>query len=291
MAIDNIYAGWIGRNEVRRERVDAHRAQALAATLDVLFDFVDGAPLPPGWQWLYFNPIAARSTLAEDGHPRRELAGSFLPPVPLPRRMWAGSRVRYLRELPIGVDATRESHVVKIVEKDGRGGKLCFVTVEHRISAGSDECIVEEQDIVYREASARLQFASVGLEPAPDAPVEFSDRITPDSTLLFRYSALTFNGHRIHYDKPYARDFEGYRNLVVHGPLTATLLQNFARACKPECALTRFDFKGVNPLFVEETFELQAWSDANDSNLLNMRALDARGVLAMQASAYCKPIY
>jgi 3-methylfumaryl-CoA hydratase len=280
MDVDNMYGGWTSRAEVLQERIDVRRVRALAATLDLPDDVDEGAPLFPGWQWLFFNPVAPRSALAEDGHPRRDLSGSFLPPVPLPRRMWAGSRIRYLNDVPVGSEATRTSRITKLANKEGRAGKLCFVTVEHRIAVEGNDCIVEEQDIVYREASSSNRPAA----RADDVEIAFRQPVTPDSTMLFRYSALTFNGHRIHYDEPYARDVEGYRNLVVHGPLTATLLHNFARACKPECSLRSFEFKGVSPVFVDETFELQA-SFAEDVNVVDLRVIDMHGALAMQAVA------
>ncbi|WP_086969036.1 FAS1-like dehydratase domain-containing protein [Caballeronia glebae] len=282
MEFDTLYAGWTSRTEILHEHVDARRVDALAATLDVSMDLAIGCALPAGWQWLFFNPVARRGELGKDGHPRRDTQSSFLPPVPLPRRMWAGSRMQYLQEVPIGSDVTRRSRITKLVKKEGRAGKLCFVTVEHRTGVKGADCIVEEQDIVYREASS----ASSRAETAPDAPVEFRQAVTADSTLLFRYSALTFNGHRIHYDKPYACEVEGYRNLVVHGPLTATLLQNFATSCRPNSRLSQFEFKGLSPLFVDEAFELQAWADADDSSLLQMRVIDTRGSLGMQASAH-----
>ncbi|AQH02055.1 hypothetical protein A9R05_22150 [Burkholderia sp. KK1] len=280
MDLDMNYEGWTSRTEVLHERIEAHRVRALAATLDLPDDVADGAPLPPGWHWLFFNPLAPRSVLAEDGHPRRDLPGSFLPPVPLPSRMWAGSRVQYLRDLPIGALATRTSRITKLVNKEGRAGNLCFVTVEHRIAVEGNDCLLEEQDIVYREASSSNRTPG----RADDVPIVAKEQVEADSTLLFRYSALTFNGHRIHYDKPYACDVEGYRNLVVHGPLTATLLQNFARACKPDCALKSFEFRGLSPVFVDEPFELQA-SAGDSSQLLDLRVLDTHGALAMQAVA------
>lgn len=281
MSFDNICPGWSSRTETLRERIDPQRVQALAATLDSPIDVVEGTPLPPGWQWLYFNPVAPRSMLAEDGHPRRDTPGSFLPPVALPRRMWAGSRIHYLRDVKIGSVMTRTSRITRMAEKEGRAGKLCFVTAEHRIAIDGFDCIVDEQDIVYREAGSSSQ----SVEPAPNENCEFRQYVTADRTLLFRYSALTFNGHRIHYDAPYARDVEHYRDLVVHGPLSATLLQNFARACKPDHRLCQFEFKGMSPLFVDETFELQASAAPQDANLLNMRVIDVRGALAMQATA------
>ncbi|MBN3722682.1 FAS1-like dehydratase domain-containing protein [Burkholderia sp. Ac-20379] len=280
MDFDSTFENWTSRTEVLRERIDAGRLRALAATLDLSADIDDGAPLPAGWQWLFFNPIAPRSQLAEDGHPRRDQAGSFLPPVPLPRRMWAGSRIHYLRDLPVGVDATRTSRITKLANKEGRAGKLCFVTVEHVISVDGHDCIREEQDIVYREASSSNRVP----EPAEDVLVDHRETIRADSTMLFRYSALTFNGHRIHHDAAYARDIEGYRGLVVQGPLTATLLQNFVCARRPDCRLEGFEFKGVNPLVADEAFELQAIA-TDERDVVNLRVLDASGALAMQATA------
>jgi 3-methylfumaryl-CoA hydratase len=293
MNIDTTLAGWSSRTEVLRRRIDGLAVEALAATLDVPANSAEGSFLPAGWHWLFFNPVVRRSSLGEDGHPRRDSANSFLPPVALPRRMWAGSRIRYLAGLPIEAAATRTSRILNITNKEGRAGRLCFVTAEHRISiekAGLPvNCVIEEQDIVYREALDTSSKPSI-VEPAPEVPVQWQERTTPDTTLLFRYSALTFNGHRIHYDQPYASNVEGYRNLVVHGPLTATLLQKFARDCKPDSRLARFEFKGMNPLFVNEALELQAWMDEDDHSQLNMRVLDQSGALAMKATAYLEQV-
>src|SRR5690606_6317157 len=155
-----------------------------------------GAALPPGWQWLFFNPRVRRSGLGSDGHPQR---GGFLPPIALPRRMWAGSRIRYLADLRVGAQATRTSRILKVENKVGKRGSLWFVTVEHRIASQGQECIAEEQDIVYREATPS---GAVPAKPEPyDAPADWGQEVQPDTTLLFRYSALTFNGHRIHYDQ------------------------------------------------------------------------------------------
>ena len=292
MDTDNPFPGWTRRTEVLRQRIDPLAVEALAATLDLAIEPARGKLLPPGWHWLFFNPVARRGSLGEDGHPIRETS-SFLPPVPLPRRMWAGSRIRYLSELPIGAEAMRSSRILHITNKEGRAGRLCFVTVEHRISidrkGNSMDCIVEEQDIVYREAVQSISRPANAVI-TPDAPVQWRERLTPDNTMLFRYSALTFNGHRIHYDQSYACDVEGYKSLVVHGPLTATLLQNFAQICKPQSRLKAFEFKGVSPLFVNETLELQAWCNPDDSSLLNMAAVDSNGALAMQATAHLEDI-
>ena len=279
------FSDWVGRALTQHQRIDPLAVAALAATLDLDGAPPVGAPLPPGWQWLFFNPLARQSTLGEDGHPRRDLPGSFLPPIPLPRRMWAGSRLRYLAPLHVGDDAARTSRTLKIAPKEGRAGRMCFITVEHTLAAGGHDCIVEEQDIVFREASQPGAAPAAASPRAETVPVQWQERMVPGTPLLFRYSALTFNSHRIHYDLPYAQDGEGYRGLVVHGPLTATLLQQFAQACRPGMRLAGFDFKGMSPLFANEALELQAWPDACDPDLLHLRALNAAGALAMQATA------
>jgi 3-methylfumaryl-CoA hydratase len=273
------HEAWIGREEEFSERIAGSVVKAMAATLDLERSAQAGEPLPPGWQWLFFNPAVRRSGLGVDGHPRR---GGFLPPIELPRRMWAGSRIRYLAAVPVEAQATRRSRILKIENKAGKRGSLAFVTVEHTISCDGTPCISEEQDIVYREATPP------GAAPAPtpqryDGVPQWSRSVEPDSTLLFRYSALTFNGHRIHYDRTYARDEEGYPDLVVHGPLTATLLQQFALEHGAGRPLARFDFRGVTPLFVGRTFQLEG-RQAEDGTL----ALWARGPdgeLAMSATA------
>ena len=273
------YDAWVGREEERTERVLAPVVQAMAATLDLDTVPVPGQPLPPGWQWLFFNPAVRRSGLGVDGHPKR---GGFLPPIELPRRMWAGSRVRYLADLPVDAQATRRSLIQKVENKVGKRGSLWFVTVEHVISCEGKPCIAEEQDIVYREATP----AGAARAPAPepyDGQAHWSRSFEPDSTLLFRYSALTFNGHRIHYDQSYARDEEGYPDLVVHGPLTATLLQQFAMEHGGGRSLARFDFRGVSPLFVDRPFSLEGREAEDGTFALWARGPD--GELAMSATA------
>lgn len=273
------YDDWIGREEERTQRILEPAVQALAATLDLETAPVSGQPLPPGWQWLFFNPVVRRSGLGADGHPQR---GGFLPPIELPRRMWAGSRIRYVADLPVDAEATRKSRILKVENKVGKRGSLWFVTVEHTTSCKGDPCIVEEQDIVYREATP--PGAAPAAKPEPyDSHAQWGRTIEPDTTLLFRYSALTFNGHRIHYDQAYARNEEGYPDLVVHGPLTATLLQQLALEHGGGKPLGRFEFRGVSPLFVGRAFRLEG-RDAGDGTL----ALWARGPdgeLAMSATA------
>ena len=278
---DNFEA-WVGRSETKTEQIHPAVMAQMAATLDRKTVPQEGDPLPPGWQWLFFNPAAARSELGTDGHPAK---GGFLPPVPLPRRMWAGSRIQYLAALPVGATASRTSKILKVTNKTGKSGALCFVTVEHRTSVADTLCIVEEQDLVYREASA----PGAAPKPTPnrhDDESQWCVEFVPDTTLLFRYSALTFNGHRIHYDRPYAINEEGYPGLVVHGPLTATLLQQFAVEHGHGRALAGFDFRGVNPLFVDRAFHLEARGGEEGSLVVWARGPD--GELGMSATAYFK---
>jgi 3-methylfumaryl-CoA hydratase len=273
------FEAWIGREEESSEQILASTARAMAATLDLENAPGAGEPLPPGWQWLFFNPAVRRSALGPDGHPRR---GGFLPPIELSRRMWAGSRIRYLAALPIECQATRRSRILKVESKVGKSGSLSFVTVEHTISCGGTPCIREEQDLVYREAAPRGS-GPVAKPARYDGVAQWSRSVEPDTTLLFRYSALTFNGHRIHYDQAYARSEEGYPDLVVHGPLTATLLQQFALEHGFGRPLARFDFRGVTPLFVARTFHLEGRPAEGGGIALWARGPD--GELAMSATA------
>lgn len=269
---------WIGRAETQADEVHASIVAAMSATLNLAGGLLPGSPLPPGWQWLFFNPVVRAEELGEDGHPAR---GGFLPPVPLPRRMWAGSRIRYLRDLPIGASATRNSRIQKVEPKSGKRGALCFVTVEHTITHDGTLCIVEEQDIVYKEATTPGAPLPIP-QPYTEQP-QWSYRVSPDTTLLFRYSALTFNGHRIHYDLPYARDVEGYAGLVVHGPLTATLLQQFVCQHARGRRLATFEFRGVSPLLEGRPFQLEAKDNGDGS--FSAWARGPHGELAMSATA------
>jgi 3-methylfumaryl-CoA hydratase len=272
------YDTWVGREEERSERIAATAVQALAATLDIGAAPAAGEPLPPGWHWLFFNLAVARSGLGADGHPKR---GGFLPPIELPRRMWAGSRLRYLTDLPVDAIATRTSRIAKVENKVGKRGSLWFVTVEHTTRHQSKTCIVEEQDIVYRDAPPPGAAA-----PKPevyDGQPQWGRPVEPDTTLLFRYSALTFNGHRIHYDQAYARNEEGYPDLVVHGPLTATLLQQLALEHGGGRPLASFEFRGVSPLFVGRAFRIEG--RASEGGALSLWARGPDGELAMSATA------
>jgi 3-methylfumaryl-CoA hydratase len=270
------FDAWVGREEKRSERIVPSVAEQMAATLA---QPLKGKALPPGWQWLFFNPVVPRTELGVDGHPKR---GGFLPPIDLPRRMWAGSRIRYLAPLPIGSVATRRSRIQKIESKSGKRGALTFVTLEHVTHCNEVTCIWEEQDIVYREATPIGQTSAPTPQPHEET-AQWSRSVTPDTTLLFRYSALTFNGHRIHYDQSYARDEEGYPDLVVHGPLTATMLQQFAVEQDAGRVLAAFEFRGVTPLFVSQPFQLEG--RRLDDHTLSMWARGPHGELAMSATA------
>ena len=253
------------------------KVDALAATLDLDPVTASGVTLPAGWHWMFFNPFVRRSELGTDGHPKR---GGFLPDVALPRRMWAGGRLTYRHPLPIGVVATRESTILDVTSKDGRSGRLVFVTVGHRIMHDGTVCIEEQQDIVYRDAAAPGAPAPTP-KPAPD-DAAWSRTMEPDPVLLFRYSALTSNGHRIHYDRPYATGEEGYPELVVHGPLIATLLQGLAAQAYPDRTMATFAFRGMSPLFCGAPFAVEARAEGDG---LALWAKGPGGGLAMQADA------
>jgi 3-methylfumaryl-CoA hydratase len=273
------YADWVGRTESITERIDARTVQAMAATLDRPAAPQPGKALPPGWQWLFFNPAVARSGLGPDGHPKR---GGFLPPIELPRRMWAGSRLNYFGDVTVDTEATRASRIAKVENKVGKRGSLWFVTVEHTTTSLGKTCIVEEQDIVYREATPPGAAAAAKPERY-DGEAQWGREVLPDTTLLFRYSALTFNGHRIHYDQDYARDQEGYQGLVVHGPLTATLLQQLALEKGGGRKLARFEFRGVSPLIAGRAFRIEGREA--EAGTLALWARGPDGELAMSATA------
>jgi 3-methylfumaryl-CoA hydratase len=246
------FDAWIGRQERHEQVIEPARARQLAVTLDHADPPEAGAPLPALWHWIYFTPETPQHDIGHDGHPR---LGGFLPPIALPRRMWAGGRLRFYQPIVIGDTVIRASEITAITHKTGRQGDLVFVTLVHRLSTGRGLAIREEQDLVYRQPpppGAAPQTATVEAEPAAS---DWRCACTPDPVLLFRYSALTFNAHRIHYDLPYARDEEAYPGLVVQGPLTATLLadQVSHRAGR---RLRAFAFRGQMPLFAGQPMHL-----------------------------------
>ena len=271
---------WIGRKTAVEEQIAAGPAAGMIALLDR-----DDPPpragdsLPPLWHWLFFIEPARQSELDIDGHPKR---GGFLPPISLPRRMWAGARFTFHAPLCIGDEARRESEIIKVEEKTGASGALVFVTVETRIFGSAGLAVVEQADIVYREA------VEPGTPPAPPeaapTPTAWRRGVHPDPVFLFRMSALTFNGHRIHYDRAYATEIEGYPGLVVHGPLQAILLADLVRRRKPEAAVARFSCRARRPVFDTGDFDLVG-QPADDGGSCRLWALDNDGSPAMSAKA------
>jgi 3-methylfumaryl-CoA hydratase len=271
---------WEGRSETLHDEITAAPVRNLSATLDRDDpEPVQGTELPPLWHWLYFLPSARQSELGPDGHPKR---GGFLPPVPLPRRMWAGGRLQWLAPLRVGDAVERTSRIVSVTHKAGRTGDLLFVLVRHELRNGQGLALTEEHDIVYRPAPR----PGDPVPPPQAAPAQapWSREIVPDDVLLFRYSALTFNGHRIHYDRRYVTEVEGYPGLIVHGPLIATLLVDLARRQRPEARLASFSFKAVRPTFDLHPFRVSGQPSA-DGKGAQLWAQDHEGWLTMQAEA------
>jgi len=272
---------WIGKTEAASDTVTPFPIAAQSATLDIESPAPrPGDPLPPLWHWLYFLPIHKQSELATDGHAAR---GGFLPPIELPHRMWAGGRFEFHRPLHVGETYRRLSRIADVQQKEGRSGELVFVVIRHEIGDAKGAALVEEQDLVYH-GRFKAHGAGIAAQPAPgDAAWERT--IHPDDVLLFRYSALTFNGHRIHYDRRYATEVEGYPGLVVHGPLIATLLLDLLRRNAPGASVTRFAFRAVSPLFDTGRFGVCGKPEA-DGKTFALWAKNADGGLAMSATAF-----
>jgi len=272
---------WIGKTEQQTDVITPVPVAALAATLDR-----DDPPpqqgdaLPPLWHWLYFLPVQRQSQLGPDGHPLR---GGFLPPVPLPRRMWAGSQLNFKRALRIGSQIQRTSEILNVEHKTGRSGELVFVKVRHTLHDEQGLALTEEHTIVYRDMPA-ADAPKPSPQPAPTDHA-WSREIHPDPVLLFRYSALTFNGHRIHYDRSYVTQTEGYPGLVVHGPLIATLLLDALRRNRPQANIVSFTFRALHPLFDTDSFAVCGRPDA-DNKSVHLWARNAAGHLTMDACAY-----
>ena len=267
----------MGRQETRRDAITQAPVTGLSATLGYTSPRAGaGEALPPLWHWLYFLGAPPAAEVDVDGHARR---GGFLPPVPLPRRMWAGGGVRFVAPLRVGDKVQRVSTISDISYKQGSSGPLVFVALLHQVYRGEDLAIEEVQKLVYREAASVPLVARA--QPAP-APAQWSREFEPDPVLLFRYSALTFNSHRIHYDRDYATRVEKYPGLLVQGPLTATLLLDALQREMPDALLASFEFRGVQPLFEGGLMHLQGHRNGDSVELW---ALDAGGALAMTARA------
>ncbi|MGO9461184.1 MAG: MaoC family dehydratase N-terminal domain-containing protein [Rhodomicrobium sp.] len=266
---------WIGRSEIQTDVAAQAPLDGLAATLDHADPPWRPGEVPPLGHWLYFLPRAPQHEIGPDGHPKR---GGFLPPVELPRRMWGGGEFEFLAPVPIGAAIERRSTIANVEHKAGRSGAMVFVRVEHEISVRGAAAIREVHNIVYREGPK----AGAGA-PAPEKierAAEFSREIVPDPVLLFRYSALTFNGHRIHYDRSYCEYAEGYPGLVVHGPLTATLLMDLYLRQRPGAAVSAFRFRARRPLFDIDPFSVCGMHRPGGADLW---ALDREGFVAMTA--------
>ena len=275
---------WQERSETMSDIITAAPLRALSATLD-RDDPVpeDGSAVPALWHWLYFLPHARQSEIGPDGHPRR---GGFLPPVPLPRRMWAGGRLRWETDNPLrlGQEVQRVSTIRSVQHKTGRSGELLFVLVEHRFSNQDGLALTEEHDIVYRAAARPGDPVPPPQQPPLAGQAAWSRSIVPDDILLFRYSALTFNGHRIHYDRQYVTQVEGYPGLIVHGPLIATLLLDLLRRQLPGARLVAFDFKALRPTFDLHPFSVHG-KPREDGRTIDLWAQDHEGLLTMHATA------
>jgi 3-methylfumaryl-CoA hydratase len=273
---------WIGRSETVTDTVTPTPYAALSATFDRNADRPPaGTPLPALWHWLYFLPLYKRSEIGPDGHARR---GGFLPPVTLPRRMWAGSQFEFHIPIRVGETITRTSTIHDVNEKTGRTGPLVFVKVRHEIRRADEEAkaLTEYHDIVYREAPKAGDAAPAPLM-APTA-AKWERKWIPDDVLLFRYSALTFNGHRIHYDRKYVTEVEGYPGLIVHGPMLATLMLDLLRHEWPDATVTRYEFKAMRPVFDINPFWV-CGEPQSDGKTVKLWVRDHEGAQNMAATA------
>jgi len=285
-------SAWVGRTQRSAETLDARLVRWLAATLDRadLLDARDGALLPPAWHWAFFNAVEPMTALGRDGHPRK---GGFLPPTSQPRRMWAGSRLHWRGALRVGQSVERVSTILKCEAKRGRTGDMVLVTVGHQFRAGDAVVLDEQHDIVYRDEATAEERRALGELAAQaragnvrfERPGEIVREVTVGPVQMFRYSAATFNGHRIHYDRDYAREVEGYPGLVVHGPLIATLLLEFLQAqVAPGRRVERFEFRALKPTFDIAPFALHASPPAADGSV-SLWSTNNVGAVGMQAAA------
>ena len=271
------YKDWIGRTDERHDVATAAPLVSLSALLD-RDDLPpkEGDAAPPLAHWLYFLPNYRQSEAGADGHAK---TGSFMPPVPLPRRMWAGSRLEFLRPIRVGSRISRLSRIVDVAPKEGRSGPLLFVTVRHEVRDEGGVVLTDEHDIVMRGESALANAP----KPAPTNET-WKREIHPDPVLLFRYSAVTFNSHRIHYDHPYVTKVEGYPGLVVHGPLIATLLVDLLRRSRPDTVLRGYAFRAMRPLYDTAPFDTCGLPD-EAARSAKLWTRDAEGAVTMEATA------
>jgi 3-methylfumaryl-CoA hydratase len=290
-SIDTEYLrSWIGKQDIRYDEVSKAPVNLMAATLNKSpLQEKDDSTLPPAWHWLYFLSSAQTSNLAADGHANK---GGFLPPIPLSRRMWAGGRLEFLHPIAVGACIKRVSTISDVQHKTGASGELLFVTLNHEIYCDQQLAIRERQDLVYQDAPSDHS------TPARCVPAlrqaQWSRTVTPTPALLFRYSALTFNAHRIHYDKQYAINADGHAGLVVHGPLLATLLLDLLLQKYPSECILSFDYRAMRPLYAGIDFELAAAlevpvetsSVSGAETRVQLWASDFEGCVAMRAEAH-----
>jgi 3-methylfumaryl-CoA hydratase len=270
---------WIGKQDRESDTITPELLKRFRATLSEFTEL--GTELPLGLHWCLAQPAVTSGDLGVDGHPAK---GGFLPPVPLPRRMWASGRVRFHGTPSVGALIERTSTIADVVLKQSTAsGPLLFVHIDHAYVQDEETLIEDRQTIVYRQPAAFKQAVAQAQAQQP----AHSKNILPDSTLLFRYSAVTFNGHRIHYDHHYTTSQEGYPGLVVHGPLMATLLMNLAQASQPNKPLREFKFRGVAPAFVDQALVLSINENgaANDAGVESLEVRNHKGALIMTASA------
>jgi 3-methylfumaryl-CoA hydratase len=271
---------WVGNQETRTELIHQQSLNGFAALMDQ--DVPTSAIVPPGGHWMYFLPTDKQSRLAQDGH---AFKGDFLPPIDLPRRMWAGGRLTFHNQLKAGDTAEKTSTIKSVTPKEGRTGNLVFITVQHQVSNQDGICITEEHDIVFRDAPSKGSASPKQPQPAP-TDGRWETEVVPDSVMLFRYSALTFNGHRIHYDREYCQNVEGYPGLIVHGPLLGTLLMRLAVQRMEERELSSFNFRNFNPVFDTAAFTLNG-REENDRQC-SVWVAGPAGELAVSATAEFK---
>jgi 3-methylfumaryl-CoA hydratase len=269
---------WVGRTRENADLVTPRLMAEFRATFAPHLAPVPPGEAPPALHWCLAPETPAADALGPDGHAAK---GGFLPPVPLPRRMWAGGEIETLAPLREGDAVTRAETVQDVAFKDGRSGRLCFVTVAHAVTSPRGLAVRERQDIVYREAAGAQTGAGAEARRGDAAAYDTVWTVPATPTLLFRYSAMTFNGHRFHYDQPYATQVEGYSDLVVHGPMQATLLMNLAATLLDRVPKT-FRYRGLSPMTANQTFRVCGRIGADG---FEGATLDEAGRICMQASA------
>lgn len=276
------FEDWIGRRDSRSDTITAAPVWGLYDALDYAHEPKDGEAVPPGGHWCFFHPHVPMKEVGPDGHPAR---GGFMPdPAGLPRRMFAGSHMDFVGDLRIGETVKRTQEIATVTPKEGKTGRLLFVSVRETYEGPKGVEMVQKNDIVYREApKGGGNTAPPPKQPPADA--QWSRTVTPDPVMLFKYSAVTFNGHRIHYDRKYAMEEEGYPGLVVHGPLIGTLLMDLCRRERPKDKLASFSFRAVAPLFDTAPFTVNAAAKNGAGDTWTLWAANDQGHLCMQAEA------